>query len=308
MYTQKILCYRKYTGKIANNIICFWAQKGDDHMAQRGIMITKEGYPFFEEIQVNLTWFGGFSKQQMRRCYLSLQLNFLADERYLDFKPLEISSTSHIQTGVALSAMNLKKYCRTLNKDIVLESAFQGSRIYFDGNGKKIGPSMEAYSMEGREAKRYVKEKSCGYHSYEYCYDGVRMVTPSFHISLFYDWLYLSALCEESNRRVREELIAGGYNAFTDIATKSLNSQARSAAIFVSLEKMGLLGEVQDFDCYLKLFRVNMNNKNDYAGDGAYENIQRLQSKGTYAPLHPEVVQRVSGEEVKRYYNKYLAG
>ena len=67
--------------------------------------------------------------------------------------------------------------------------------------------------------------------SYHYLFDGMAFYAPPFHISLFYDYLYLNALLEPKNAQVRDQLMEGGYTAFTDLATKSLNSQARSAAI-----------------------------------------------------------------------------
>ncbi len=273
-------------------------------MAVRSVMIPKLEYPFFEDVSVNMPWFGGFAQQQKRRCYLSQHLNFLADPRYSGYTPLEISSASHVPLGAALSAMNLKKYCSELGRDVIMESAFQASRIYIRADGTRIGPFPELLTLPGKECKKQVKELSEGLHSYHYRFDGLDFPAPAFHISLFYDWLYLNALCEESNRETRVALISGGYNAFTDIATKSLNSQARSAAIFVSLEHLGLLDRVRDFESYMELFRVDLT-KHDYAGKGAWENVQVL-VRDSYKPLHLPVPQRVSTDEVKAYYNEHF--
>ena len=67
---------------------------------------------------------------------------------------------------------------------------------------------------------------------------------PAHHISLFYDFLYLNALLEPENQEVKDLLLSGEYTAFTDLATSSLNCQARSAAIFVGLVKAGLIHEI----------------------------------------------------------------
>lgn len=109
-------------------------------MAVRSVYIPAAKYPYFEDVSVNMPWFGGFAPQQKRRCYLSQHLNFLADPRYSEHKPLEISSASHVPLGAALSAMNLKKYCDMLGRDVVMESAFQASRIYIRADGTRIGP------------------------------------------------------------------------------------------------------------------------------------------------------------------------
>ena len=58
----------------------------------------------------------------------------------------------------------------------------------------------------------------------------------------FYDWLYITALSQ--NKELSEAVI--NYNAFTDIEfnpRKSINCQARSAAIYVSLYRAGKLEE-----------------------------------------------------------------
>lgn len=71
-----------------------------------------------------------------------------------------------------------------------------------------------------------------------------RSHAPAHHISQFYDYLYLNALLEPENEAVRNQLLQEEYTAFSDLARKSLNYQARSAAIFVGLVKAGLIDEV----------------------------------------------------------------
>ena len=61
----------------------------------------------------------------------------------------------------------------------------------------------------------------------------------------FYDWLYLNALnynIANSDNPIYKEVL--NYNAFTDIEfnpKKSINCQARSCALYVSLVKKDLL-------------------------------------------------------------------
>jgi len=68
------------------------------------------------------------------------------------------------------------------------------------------------------------------------------------------DWLYLNALRE--NSELASSLTE--FEAFTDIAfnpTKSLSCQARSAALYVSLDRRGLLqGALRSKDDFLALF------------------------------------------------------
>ena len=75
-------------------------------MAERSVFISKVSYPYFEEVRVNMEWFGGFALSQKRKCQIGLHQNFL--ECYPNEKVLEISSASLQSLGVKLSAMNLK--------------------------------------------------------------------------------------------------------------------------------------------------------------------------------------------------------
>ncbi len=264
-------------------------------MTVRSVFISKTVYPWFEEVYVNFDWFGGFALSQKRKCELGLHLNF--NERYPEHKVLEISSASTHSLGNDLSAMHLKK--ETVCGITSVESAFQSSRIYGRGNDI-VGPFPELLMVDGRECKKRVKELSGGRHSYRYLFEGKEFHAPVHHISQFYDWLYMNALLEEENREVREKLIHGGYTAFSDLATKALNSQARSCAIFIGLYRAGLLDQINDFDSYLALFRTT---HNGHAIDGsAYENVQLLQEKGTVKLLSRPVACVYHKEDVEKYY------
>jgi len=59
-------------------------------------------------------------------------------------------------------------------------------------------------------------------------------------LTLFYDWLYITAL--QQNKDILSDLL--NYEAFTDIEynpDKSVSCQARSAALYVSLSHEGLI-------------------------------------------------------------------
>jgi type I restriction enzyme M protein len=61
--------------------------------------------------------------------------------------------------------------------------------------------------------------------------------------TVFYDWIYLTALTENPN--LAERLL--DYDSFTDIEfnpEKSINCQAKSCALFVSLHREGYLTQV----------------------------------------------------------------
>ena len=141
--------------------------------------------------------------------------------------------------------------------------------------------------------------------SYRYYFDGMEFYAPPHFISLFYNYLYLNALCEEENRTVASSLLDQHHTAFTDLATLSLNCQARSAAIFVSLVRNGLINEVQQYDTYLKLFRTNKDGTP--IGDTSYENVQLINGKGEVHLLSPVVPHTFSKNDTERYYEKYCS-
>ena len=268
-------------------------------MAEKNVFISKTEYPFFEEVHVNIDWFGGFAMSQKRKNQIGLHQNFLM--AYPDEKVLEISSSSLLSLGSRLSAMNLSK--RTQKGLTIVESAFQSSRIYGDGV-RTVGPFPEYLFLPGRECKKLVKEASKGMHSDRYEFDGLTFYAPAHHVSQFYDFLYLNALLEPENKEVREKLLQEGYTAFTDLVTKSLNCQARSAAIFVSLVRAGLIDEVRDYASYMKLFFTQANGK--AAGPQAYECVQILYMDKVKL-LSPVVPCRFYKEDVEAYYVEHCS-
>lgn len=263
-------------------------------MAEKSVFISKTTYPFFEEVHVVIDWFGGFAMSQKRKCQIGLHQNFKLE--YPEEKILEISSASLISLGARLSAMNLSK--RTKNGITSVESAFQSSRIYSDGI-KTVGPFPEYLFFSGKECKKLVKEASEGMHSYRYAFDGLIFHAPTHHISQFYDYVYMNALLEPENAVVRNQLLQDGYTSFSDLATKSLNCQARSVAIFVGLVKAGLIDEIRDYSSYLKLFRTQADGK--AASSAAYENVQLIY-KNKVKLWAPVVSCRFHKDDVEVYY------
>lgn len=263
-------------------------------MAERSVFVSKTEYPFFEEIHVSQDWFGGFALSQKRKCQISLHQNFL--KYYPEHKVLEISGASLMSLGAKLSAMNLSK--RTMQGYTSVESAFQSSRIYSDGT-RVAGPFSEYLFLPGKTCKKLVKEASDGMHSYRYLFDGMEFYAPDHHISQFYDFLYLNALLELENQAAAQELLTAGYTAFSDLATKSLNCQARAAAIFVGLVKAGRIEEVRNKKTYLNLFRTD--EKGRATGPEAYDGVQLL-DRGRVRLLSSVVPHTVDRETVEQYY------
>ncbi|MBE6752769.1 MAG: hypothetical protein E7559_00195 [Ruminococcaceae bacterium] len=267
-------------------------------MAERSVFLIKNCYPFYEEVIVPFPWFGGFALAQKQRNALSLKMNLEA--ACPQYNVCEISSGSLDPVGRSLSAMSLSKRMSD-GTVVVMESAFQSSRIYcVPQTGEVIGPFPELLGLDGRACKKTVKEASCGLHSCEYMFDGMSFPTPDFHPSLFYDYLYINALMEPENAEVAENLRRSGYNAFSDLATKSLNTQARSCAIYLSLCENGLLEQAADYDSFMKLFRVDLTAPN-YAATGAYEDVPMSDAQ---SGCRRRVSARFSECEVKQRYDE----
>jgi len=202
------------------------------------------GRSFVEELSVEFTWHAGMAASQKRRNVDALHLAF--EKEYPGQKLLEISSYSREAAGASLSAFNLSLELEGLKGTV--ETFFQGSKVFFTG-----GPYQELYLKTSLEAKKDPRLKEGGR------LKGFQLFKENWPLeptNLFYDWLYLSALAQN------EELSAAllGFQGFTDIAfnpKKSLNCQARSAALFLSLHKRSqfetaLSGKEE----YLKIFAI----------------------------------------------------
>ncbi len=120
------------------------------------------------------------------------------------------------------------------NRLFSVESAFQSSKVFENG-----GPFKDLLAKTSKEAKKDVRLKESG-KLIAFEFSGKRWkLEPK---TLFYDWLYINALSTEMNRTIADEIT--NYNAFTDIEfnpQKSINCQARSAALYVSLYKADIL-------------------------------------------------------------------
>lgn len=180
----------------------------------------------FEEKEIDFVFYSGFSTTQKQKSIESL--HNAIKELYYDAEILEISSKSPIELGRKLSAFNLKL------DSIALENIFQSSKVFEYG-----GPYEDLLSKTPIEAKKDPRIKDSG-RIIGFKYQGINY--PTIPKTLFYDWIYCQALY--SDKELMSSII--NYDFFTDIEfnhEKSLNCQARSAAIFVSLYQKGLLEE-----------------------------------------------------------------
>ena len=200
-------------------------------MAERPVFIpTSESRELVKEIYFNITWHSGFAASQKKKNIVELHR---AAARAGYSLLLEISSKSEDKLGQHLSAFHLKIQGNK-SREILLESAFQGSKVF-----EKGGPFTDLYTAEGRIAKRDPRLQESGKLT-GFSFDGFSF--PLEPKTIFYDWLYINAIYP--HREWLERLYK--YAGFTDIEfnpSKSVNCQARSCALFVSLMRNGQLQE-----------------------------------------------------------------
>lgn len=210
-------------------------------MAQRPVFVPNTaGYPFVREVPIEFTWFPGMAISQAQKSITSL--HEAAEKRGFN-RLLEISSKSKDPLGIALSAFNLMLNANRTTMSV--ECAFQGSKIFENG-----GPYRDLYRVTSREAKKDERIRNSG-SIIEFNFMG--KIFPTIPITLFYDWLYISALRQNPKLAVH----LSEFDGFTDIAfnpQKSWNCQARAAAMYVALNQSGKLDDaVSDIGYYLSL-------------------------------------------------------
>ena len=179
-------------------------------------------------IYVTFEWFSGLTKAQKQKSIHSLHES--ANE-YHDISPvLEISSKSTVRAGVMLSAFNLT--LKIDNKPFPVENVFQSSKYF--SKGGPYGDLLKKIPHEAKQDRRLVESGELVGFS---CQDGYWPLTPK---TIFYDWIYINALWQ--NRELSTELLK--YSGFTDIEfnpNRSINCQAYSAALFVSLQQRNFI-------------------------------------------------------------------
>lgn len=199
-------------------------------MAERPVFIScLKDARYVTSKDIKFEWFPGFSVKQKQKSINSFHNNIRAF--YPSLKVLEISSKSNEELGVALSAFNLMIQTK-IGLKFSVETAFQASKVFENG-----GPFLDLYEKTSVEAKKDHRIKESG-ELLHFQFSGKTWgLEPK---TIFYDWLYVNALV--LNKKLSEEILK--YEAFTDIEfnpQKSINCQARSAALYVSLYKDGVL-------------------------------------------------------------------
>jgi hypothetical protein len=196
-------------------------------MAERPLFIPAPESPHLvKDISLRITWHPGFAPSEKKKNVLELHQ---AAARAGYSPVLEVSTKSEEKVGQHLSAFNLKVHSAMLGT-MPLETAFQGSKVFERG-----GPYTDLYSVEEvLDAKRDARLKESG------PLIGFKFGNFWFPLepkTVFYDWLYITSLYEH-REWLRRHILK--YAGFTDIEfnpEKSINCQARSCALLVTLLK-----------------------------------------------------------------------
>lgn len=203
-------------------------------MAKRNVFVSDlNSDNLVRDEMVEFQWYPGFAKSQKQKSIASLHENFKKENKEL--KVLEISTSSTEKLGILLSAFNLRIIDKNNRDRGSVESVFQSSKKFENG-----GPYKDIQSKSSIEAKKDIRLKNSGKLVCFVYKDEEWGLEPKTH---FYDWIYMNTL--HLNKQLAEEIIK--YDAFTDIEfnpQKSINCQARSAALYVSLYRSNQLEKV----------------------------------------------------------------
>ena len=215
-------------------------------MANRPVFEAVEQAPLFRRMNVEFTFYNGFSFQQKQRCIRSLHGSYR--EVTGNDKILEVSSKSDNSLGIALSAFNLSMVDEQGNR-MSVEALFQGSKVFQLGQ-EVLGPYTDIYTLPSLEAHKDERLRGPGKIKCFRYFDQEFPINPP---TYFFDWLYVNVL--HQNPDLAEELVK--YKAFTDIEfnpARQINCQAEAAAIYVGLKISGKLEEaLKDKDTFRRV-------------------------------------------------------
>ena len=219
-------------------------------MATRPVFVVVNKSPYYSVFNAEFAWAGGFATSQKQKNIASIHRLFT--EAFPGKTALEISSKSTEEWGIGASAFFLKKFVPSLGRSVPVENVYQSGKVFSNG-----GPYKDLLEVQPIDAKRDERLKSSG-QLISFQFEGESF--PLIPKTAFYDFIYINALIE--NPDIAEKLEE--YDGFTDIAfnpEKSLNCQARAAAIYVSLCRTGQIDKARDFNSFISLFGADVQPK-----------------------------------------------
>ena len=218
-------------------------------MAKRPYFVVGNEKSIILEKEAEFMYSPGFAPSQKRKNVLALHeaISKISPEA----KILEISTKSEIELGRQLSAFNLT--WKIGDHHYPVECIFQGCKVF-----QKGGPYKDLIKGKPLQAKRDVRLKESG-ELKEFQFRGESW--PLIPYSLFYDYVYINALM--THPELCEQVVH--YDTFTDIEfnpNKSINCQARSVAIFVTLNRLNQLDKVSSQSLFSTLYsKQSVNNQ-----------------------------------------------
>mgnify|MGYP000709871889 CR=1 FL=1 len=191
--------------------------------------------PNLEKIGVKTTnidfkWHGIFPEQKKKSI---TELHHVANECGIS-NILDISSKSEVYIGIQLSAFNLIITTKKHKQRFTVEMAFQGSKVFENG-----GPYTDLLYMTSLAAKQDPRLKSSGS---LIAFRFFNIEFPLLPRTYFYDWLYINALVQ--NPTLAKDVLR--FDSFSDIEFNpqhSINCQAHSVALYISLYRQNLLAK-----------------------------------------------------------------
>ena len=213
-------------------------------MASRPIFVPYEYDPkLVAAVNVEFNWYPGFAKSQTHKSIASLHE---AAEKKGISPVLEVSRRSTSPLGASLSAFDLMLKAPDGQK-VSVECAFQGSKVF-----EKGGPYHDLYLTSSRTAKTDERLRNSGEVIAFNYYGEDFPIEPQ---TAFYDWLYITAVCQKQSNLADELRL---YQGFSDIFFNpklSINCQARAIAVFVAWNKITPIDEemFRNWDYYLDI-------------------------------------------------------
>lgn len=225
-------------------------------MAKRPIFSPSDEFPNFKEKDIEFRWYPGFAKSQIQKSIESLHE---AAKKEGIFPILEISGKSKSDLGVSLSAFNLQLTTNS-GRTMSVECAYQGSKVF-----EKGGPYRDLYSASSREAKTDERLRNSGeLVKFNFCDEDFPLEPKT----AFYDWLYMTALCQRQPNPLPELKEFEGFSDIVFNPNRSLNCQARAAAIFASLSPQSEQVVQHYYDRLLASEKPNSPTPEEYPGQG----------------------------------------
>jgi len=199
-------------------------------MANRPIFTPNLEKVGVKTTNIDFKWHSGISPEQKKKSIIELhQAAHACGLQHI----LEVSTKSELKLGVQLSAFNLMITTKKYHNKFTVETAFQGSKVFENG-----GP-YDLLGMNSLAAKQDPRLKSSGS---LIAFRFFKVEFPLLPRTYFYDWLYINALVQ--NPTLAKDVLR--FDSFTDIEfnpQNSINCQANSVALYISLYRHNLLAE-----------------------------------------------------------------